>query len=79
MRDSFAKTANLVRQNIKEYLRSLNNWFLDTPERALLEAQQAAQRIKNIEREHFDNKKISLESVKYTETVMSYWQGYLDK
>ncbi|MHC5670803.1 proton extrusion protein PcxA [Nostoc sp.] len=79
MRDSFAKTANLVRQNFKEYLRALKNWFLDTPERALLEAQQAAQRIKNIEREHFDNKKISLESVKYTETVMSYWQGYLDK
>ncbi|MBN3897654.1 MAG: proton extrusion protein PcxA [Nostoc sp. NOS(2021)] len=79
MKNSFAKTANLLRQNLKEYLRSLNHWFLDTPERALLEAQQAAQRIKNIEREHFDNKKISLESVEYTENVMSYWQGYLDK
>ncbi|MEH2363466.1 proton extrusion protein PcxA [Nostoc sp.] len=79
MKDSFAKTANLLRQNLKEYLRSLNHWLLDTPERALLEAQQAAQRIKNIEREHFDNKKISLESVKYTENVMSYWQAYLDK
>ncbi|MBN3873718.1 proton extrusion protein PcxA [Nostoc sp. JL33] len=79
MKNSFAKTANFIRQNIREYLRSLNHWFLDTPERALLEAQQAAERIKNIEREHFDNKKISLESVKYTENVMSYWQGYLDK
>ncbi|MEH1900445.1 MAG: proton extrusion protein PcxA [Nostoc sp.] len=79
MKDSFAKTANLLRQNLKEYLRSLNHWFLNTPERALLEAQQAAERIKNIEREYFDNKKISLESVNYTENVMSYWQGYLDK
>ncbi len=79
MKNSFAKTANLLRRNFKEYLRSLNVWFLDTPERALLEAQQAAQRIKNIEIEHFNGKKISSQSVNYTENVMSYWQGYLDK
>ncbi|MCC5642627.1 proton extrusion protein PcxA [Nostoc sp. CHAB 5824] len=79
MKNSFAKTVNLLRRNLKEYLRSLKHWFLDTPERVLLEAQQAAQRIKNIEREHFDGKKISLQSVNYTENVMSYWQVYLDK
>ncbi|MEJ6482211.1 proton extrusion protein PcxA [Nostoc punctiforme UO1] len=79
MRNSFTKTAGLLRQNLQKYLRSLNNWFFDTPERALLEAQQAAQRIKNIEIEHFEGKKISSESVKYTETAMSYWQVYLDK
>ncbi|ACC79044.1 proton extrusion protein PcxA [Nostoc punctiforme] len=79
MKNSFTKTAGLLRQNLQKYLRSLNNWFFDTPERALLEAQQAAQRIKNIEIEHFEGKKISSESVKYTETAMSYWQVYLDK
>ncbi|MEH1942152.1 MAG: proton extrusion protein PcxA [Nostoc sp.] len=79
MKNSFAKTPALLRQRLKQYLRSLNHWFFNTPERALLEAQQAAQRIKNIEIEHFDNKKISPESVNYTETVMSYWQAYLDK
>jgi len=79
MKNPFARTANLFRQNLKDYLRSLNVWFLDTPERALLEAQQAAQRIKNIEIEHFDGKKISSQSVNYTENVMSYWQGYLEK
>ncbi|MCC5658787.1 proton extrusion protein PcxA [Nostoc sp. XA010] len=79
MKNAFARTANLFRQNLKDYLRSLNVWFLDTPERALLEAQQAAQRIKNIEIEHFDGKKISSQSVNYTENVMSYWQGYLEK
>ena len=79
MKNSFARTANILRQNLKYYLRSLNVWFLDTPERALLEAQQAAQRIKNIEIEHFEGKKISSQSVNYTENVMSYWQGYLDK
>ncbi|MEH2278387.1 MAG: proton extrusion protein PcxA [Nostoc sp.] len=79
MKNSFTKTANLFRQNLKEYLRSLQYWFFNTPERSLLEAQQAAQRIKNIEIEHFGNKKISSESVNYTENVMSYWQGYLEK
>ncbi|MEH2271360.1 MAG: proton extrusion protein PcxA [Nostoc sp.] len=79
MKNSFPKTPALLRQRLKEYWRYLNHWFLNTPERALLEAQQAAQRIRNIEIEHFDNKKISSESVKYTENVMSYWQGYLDK
>ncbi|WP_338421866.1 proton extrusion protein PcxA [Nostoc flagelliforme] len=73
------KTAKLFRKKLKKYWRSLNHWFLNTPERALLEAYQAAERIKNIELEHFGNKKISSESVKYTENVMSYWQVYLDK
>ncbi|MDZ7956212.1 proton extrusion protein PcxA [Nostoc sp. DedQUE09] len=79
MKNSLTRTAELLRQNLKEYLRSLNRWFLDTPERALLEAYEAAQRIKNIENEHFDRKKISLQSVNYTENVMSYWQVYLNK
>jgi CemA family len=79
MKNSFTKIAELLRQNFPEYLRSLNNWFLNTPERALLEAQQAAQKIKNIEVEHFGGKKISPESGNYTENVMSYWQGYLNR
>ena len=79
MKNSLNRTAELLRQNFRKYLRSLKCWFSDTPERALLEAYQAAQRIKNIESEHFDSNKISLQSVKYTENVMSYWQVYLNK
>jgi hypothetical protein len=79
MKKTFVKTVNLLRRNLPQYLRSLNNWFFTTPERALLEAQQAAQRIRNIEIEHFEGKKISSESGNYTETVMSYWQVYVDK
>ncbi|MDZ8238267.1 MAG: proton extrusion protein PcxA [Nostoc sp. ChiQUE01a] len=79
MKKSFSKTAELLYQKLKEYLRSPNRWFVDTPERALLEAYEAAQRIKNIENEHFDGNKISPASGKYTENVMSYWQVYLDK
>ncbi|WGV25383.1 proton extrusion protein PcxA [Halotia branconii] len=58
---------------------TMNQWFLKTPERALLEAYNAAQVIRNIEREHFGNQKISAKSANYTENVMSYWQGYLDQ
>ncbi|MFN6483573.1 MULTISPECIES: proton extrusion protein PcxA [unclassified Nostoc] len=79
MKDSFSRKAESLQHKLKKYLRSLNRWLLDTPERALLEAYQAAQRIQNIENEHFDGKKISLQSVKYTENVMSYWQVYLNK
>ncbi|MBH8566909.1 proton extrusion protein PcxA [Nostoc sp. CENA67] len=57
----------------------MNQWFLDTPERALLEAYKAAQTIKNIEAEYFGHQKISAESVNYTENVMSYWQGCLNQ
>ncbi|MFN6528807.1 proton extrusion protein PcxA [Nostoc sp. ChiSLP03a] len=70
---------NSLTRTFQKYLRSLKRWFSDTPERALLEAYQAAQRIKNVENEHFDSKKISLQSVNYTENVMSYWQVYLNK
>ncbi|MFN6516094.1 MAG: proton extrusion protein PcxA [Nostoc sp. CreGUA01] len=79
MKNSFAKRAELFYQKLKEYWRSPNRWLLDTPERALLEAYEAAQRIKNIENEHFDGNKISSASGKYNENVMSYWQIYLDK
>ncbi|MDZ8183932.1 MAG: proton extrusion protein PcxA [Nostoc sp. ChiSLP02] len=79
MKKSFAKRAELLYQKVREYLRSPQGWFIATPERALLQAYEAAQRIKNIEIEHFDGKKISPDSGKYTENVMSYWQGYVDK
>ncbi|WP_392532555.1 proton extrusion protein PcxA [Nostoc sp. C117] len=79
MKKSFVKTLKLVSQKLKQYWRSSNNWFFDTPERALLEAYQAAQRIKDIEIEYFGSQKISSASEEYTESMMSYWQVYLDK
>ncbi|QSJ16564.1 proton extrusion protein PcxA [Nostoc sp. UHCC 0702] len=57
----------------------MNQWFLDTPERALLEAYKAAQTIKNIEAEYFGHQKISAESGNYTDNSMSYWQGCLNQ
>ncbi|WP_193199448.1 proton extrusion protein PcxA [Nostoc sp. MG11] len=75
----FKRNTELLSQKLKENLRSLKQWYLNTPERALLEAYQAAQSIRNIEIQHFNNKKISPKSANYTENVMSYWQGYLNK
>lgn len=57
----------------------MNQWLLETPERALLKAYKAAQAIKNIEIEHFGNQKISPQSADYSESVISYWQGCLQQ
>jgi CemA family len=72
MKDSFF-------QKIKDQISKMKQWFIDTPERSLLEAYKAAQIIRNIEIEHFGNQKISAASGNYTENVMSYWQGCLKK
>ncbi len=80
MKASFLiKNTGLLRQKLKDYISKVKQWLEDTPERALLEAYEAAQIIRNIEIEHFGSQKISASSGKYTENVMSYWQGYLKK
>ncbi|MBE9216411.1 proton extrusion protein PcxA [Plectonema cf. radiosum LEGE 06105] len=55
------------------------NWFLNTPQRALLLAYEAAWRIRDIEEKHFNGRKISSESAEYTASVLSYWQSLLEK
>ncbi|OUL26767.1 proton extrusion protein PcxA [Nostoc sp. T09] len=75
----FTKNTRLLRQKIKDYISKVKQWIEDTPDRALLEAYEAAQIIRNIEIEHFGNQKISVSTGNYTENVMSYWQGYLKK
>ncbi|MBW4564418.1 MAG: proton extrusion protein PcxA [Mojavia pulchra JT2-VF2] len=75
----FTKNTGVLRQKIIVYIKKVKQWFVDTPERALLEAYKAAQTIRNIEIQHFGNEKISASSANYTENVMSYWQGYLQK
>ncbi|MGD1912169.1 MAG: proton extrusion protein PcxA [Rivularia sp. (in: cyanobacteria)] len=56
-----------------------NKWFLDTPQRALLIAYEAALRIRDIEEKHFNGKQISSASTEYTANVLSYWQVQLEK
>jgi hypothetical protein len=64
---------------IKGIFRSANQWFSDTPERALDQAYKAALMIKAIEDEHFEGRKISAKSGNYGDSVISYFEGELNK
>jgi CemA family len=75
----FTKTTNSLRQKIQDLFRFSSQWFLHTPERALLEAYNAAETINNIEQQHFGGKKISPSAANDSESVMSYWQVELDR
>ncbi|WP_016949880.1 proton extrusion protein PcxA [Anabaena sp. PCC 7108] len=75
----FAKNTELIRRKFTEYWHLFNQWFINTPERAILDAYEAAQAIQNMEIEQFNGQKISPELTNYTENVMSYWQGNLNR
>ncbi|MBD2567593.1 proton extrusion protein PcxA [Anabaena lutea] len=75
----FAQKTQLIRQKFTEYWHLFNQWFINTPERAILDAYQAAEAIQKIEIEQFNGQKISPELANYTENVMSYWQGNLNR
>ncbi|MBD0363562.1 MAG: proton extrusion protein PcxA, partial [Coleofasciculus sp. C3-bin4] len=62
-----------------DILRVANQWFSDTPERALDQAYKAALMIKAIEDEHFNGKKISASSSDYGDSVISYFEADLKK
>ena len=65
--------------SLKSLFRAANQWFFNTPERALDEAYKAALMIQAIEDEHFDGKKISASSGDYSESVISYFEADLKK
>jgi len=79
MKASLPKNTEYLLKKINDYLRLSNQWFWETPERALLTAYKAAMMIKNIEIEHFGGNPISAESGNYTESVMAYWQAELNR
>lgn len=72
MKDSFTtKNTGLFSNKINELMRIVNQWFWDTPQRAIEHAYKAALTIKAIEDEHFDSNKISAEVNIHSENVMS--------
>lgn len=75
----FTRKIRLIRQKITVSWGLFNHWFFNTPKRAVLEAYQAAQAIQNIEIERFSGQKISTESGNYSENVMAFWQGNLNR
>lgn len=60
--------------SLQSLLRSANQWFFTTPERALDQAYNAALKIKAIEDEHFHGKKICSESDEHCDNVVSYFE-----
>lgn len=66
-------------QKIYSYLQRTYQWYLQTPERSLDEAYQAALLIKAMEDEHFNGQKVSPESAEYGASAMAYFQAELRK
>ena len=66
-------------QKIYAYLQRSYQWYLQTPERSLDEAYQAALLIKAMEDEHFNGKKVAPESAEYGASAMAYFQAELKK
>ncbi|MEM6752061.1 MAG: proton extrusion protein PcxA [Cyanobacteria bacterium P01_C01_bin.38] len=68
-----------VSQKIYSYLVKAYQWYLRTQERSLDEAYKAALQIKAIEDEHFNGKKIEVNSVAYSSSVIDFFETDLKK
>ncbi|MDF2389027.1 proton extrusion protein PcxA [Nostoc ellipsosporum NOK] len=66
-------------QKIYSFLLSAYRWYLQTPERSLEQAYQAALQIKAIEDEHFNGQKIDYKSTIHSNSVMDYFESDLKK
>lgn len=64
---------------IRRSIDEAKHWYLNTPERSLEQAYDAALMIKAIEDEHFDGNKITAESSRYSDSVLAYFQAELKK
>jgi hypothetical protein len=65
--------------SINRSIRSANRWLIQTPDRALDQAYDAALMIKAIEDQHFNGEKITTRSPYHSDTVLAYFQGELRK
>ncbi|QKQ77042.1 proton extrusion protein PcxA [Nostoc sp. TCL240-02] len=66
-------------QKIYSFLLAAYRWYLQTPERSLHEAYDAALKIKEIEDKHFSGNKIDIGSATYSNSVMDYFESDLNK
>ncbi|NJK53481.1 MAG: hypothetical protein HC936_12950 [Leptolyngbyaceae cyanobacterium SU_3_3] len=64
---------------LKGYLHRAERWYLETPDRALDQAYNAALKIKAVEDEHFGGQKISPTMVTMTSNVFAYFESDLKK
>ncbi|MCC5668966.1 proton extrusion protein PcxA [Nostoc sp. CHAB 5784] len=66
-------------QKIYSFLLDAYRWYLQTPERSLDQAYDAALKIKEIENKHFNGNKIDIDSAMYSKSVMDYFESDLKK
>jgi hypothetical protein len=64
---------------VRRYFRRSNAWLTNTPDRALQEAYEAAQMIRELENRHFNGEPISPESGIYGRSAQDYFQAELKK
>ncbi|HEY9299215.1 MAG TPA: proton extrusion protein PcxA [Phormidium sp.] len=68
---------NSIFTSIQGLVRSVKDWYFDTPERSLEQAYNAALQIKAIEDEYFEGNKISVNQTDYSDSVKAYFQSEL--
>ncbi|MEH1873106.1 proton extrusion protein PcxA [Nostoc sp.] len=66
-------------QKIYSFLLDTYRWYLQTPERSLYQAYDAALKIKEIEDKHFNGNKIDISSGMYSNSVIDYFESDLKK
>nr|WP_152589814.1 proton extrusion protein PcxA [Nostoc sphaeroides] len=66
-------------QKIYSFLLDTYRWYLQTPERSLNQAYDAALKIKEIEDKHFNGNKIDIDSAMYSNSVIDYFESDLKK
>ncbi|MBE9011607.1 proton extrusion protein PcxA [Pseudanabaenaceae cyanobacterium LEGE 13415] len=64
---------------LRAYVRQAEQWYLETPDRALDQAYDAALKIKAIENEHFGGKKIAPHSTQLRGSAYEYFAADLQK
>ncbi|MBD2485016.1 proton extrusion protein PcxA [Planktothrix sp. FACHB-1365] len=65
---------------LNRWFGNANQWFRDTPERALDQAYDAALKIRSLENEHFQGEKIPSEShTEYSDRTLAYFNSELKK
>ncbi|MEH1904015.1 MAG: proton extrusion protein PcxA [Nostoc sp.] len=66
-------------EKIYSFLLAAYRWYLQTPERSLDQAYDAALKIQEIEDKHFKGNKIDIELAIYSKSVMDYFESDLNK
>ncbi|MBD1845227.1 proton extrusion protein PcxA [Cyanobacteria bacterium FACHB-63] len=70
---------NSLLSQLKAYVHRAERWYLETPDRALDQAYDAALKIKAIENEHFGGKKIAPHSTQLRGSAFEYFSADLQK